>query len=122
MSTFTVETELVLVRCGGCGVSFGLEANYHAERKKDKKSWRCPNGCERHYGESEADRLRASLAKETARLDQMRAERDRHAAELARQKKRVGNGVCPCCQRSFTNLRRHMATKHPAFGKEGAAQ
>jgi hypothetical protein len=31
---------------------------------------------------------------------------------------RIGNGVCPCCNRSFTNLRRHMTTKHPEYPKE----
>lgn len=30
---------------------------------------------------------------------------------------RVGKGVCPCCKRSFTNLRRHMTTKHPDVAK-----
>jgi hypothetical protein len=27
--------------------------------------------------------------------------------------------VCPCCNRSFQNLRRHMATKHPEFNAPG---
>jgi hypothetical protein len=30
-------------------------------------------------------------------------------------KKRVANGVCPCCHRSFVALRRHIETKHPEF-------
>lgn len=28
---------------------------------------------------------------------------------------RVKNGVCPCCTRSFHNLREHMKTQHPDF-------
>jgi hypothetical protein len=25
--------------------------------------------------------------------------------------------VCPCCNRTFSNLQRHMAHKHPQFAK-----
>lgn len=28
-------------------------------------------------------------------------------------KKRVQGGACPCCNRHFVQLERHMATKHP---------
>jgi len=34
-----------------------------------------------------------------------------------RIKNRVANGVCPCCKRSFTDLRRHMETKHPKYAE-----
>jgi uncharacterized protein (UPF0212 family) len=30
---------------------------------------------------------------------------------------RVGHGVCPCCNRSFAQLRRHMAAKHPEYAE-----
>lgn len=33
-----------------------------------------------------------------------------------RTKNRVAKGVCPCCNRSFTNLAKHMAGQHPDFG------
>ena len=36
-------------------------------------------------------------------------------AEKKRIEKRVHNGVCPHCNRSFVNLKRHMTSKH----KEG---
>jgi len=36
-------------------------------------------------------------------------------AAAARLQKRVANGVCPCCTRSFANLRRHMETTHPEY-------
>ncbi|WP_165394478.1 helix-turn-helix domain-containing protein [Pseudoxanthomonas winnipegensis] len=32
-------------------------------------------------------------------------------------RQRVMNGVCPCCNRTFENLRRHMHDKHPEFGQ-----
>ena len=33
--------------------------------------------------------------------------------KIEKQLKRIHKGVCPCCNRSFTNLKRHMETKHP---------
>jgi len=33
--------------------------------------------------------------------------------ELKRVKRRINGGVCTCCNRTFTNLARHMKTKHP---------
>ena len=34
---------------------------------------------------------------------------------LTRTKKRVANGVCPCCNRTFQNLSRHMQGQHPGY-------
>jgi hypothetical protein len=33
-------------------------------------------------------------------------------------RKRIQSGVCPCCNRTFENLGRHMKSKHPAFDYE----
>lgn len=35
-----------------------------------------------------------------------------------RIKRRVSAGVCPCCNRTFQCLARHMATKHPDYQQE----
>lgn len=37
--------------------------------------------------------------------------------KLKAQTTRVKNGVCPCCNRSFQNLKRHMNTKHPNWSE-----
>lgn len=54
-----------------------------------------------------------------ARKDRAEAERRAGAAhaETARLKTRAAAGVCPCCNRSFENLRRHMADQHPEQAK-----
>lgn len=36
-------------------------------------------------------------------------------AQLTKTKKRVSNGVCPCCNRTFKQLARHMENKHPEY-------
>lgn len=28
---------------------------------------------------------------------------------------RIRNGVCPCCNRSFKDVHRHMKSQHPEF-------
>lgn len=37
------------------------------------------------------------------------------STRLRKVKDRVKNGVCPCCNRTFVNLQRHMHTKHPSY-------
>lgn len=49
---------------------------------------------------------------------------DGHAAargQVTRLKRRAANGVCPCCTRTFADLKRHMANQHPDFTLESDA-
>lgn len=56
---------------------------------------------------------RRKVAEEQAEHQKRRANGYKgHATKIT---KRAKAGVCPCCNRSFENLRRHMATKHPTF-------
>lgn len=43
---------------------------------------------------------------------------ERVKGEVTKLKKRIANGVCPCCKRSFCNLAAHMKTQHPEYTKE----
>lgn len=38
-----------------------------------------------------------------------------HKGHTTRLKNRIAAGVCPCCQRTFQNLARHMKCKHPKY-------
>jgi hypothetical protein len=76
--------------------------------------------------EGEAERLKQQLAQKD---DEIRQERERARARLERSERsaaayrgqvtrlrtRAKAGLCPCCNRSFQDLHRHMATKHPDF-------
>lgn len=122
--------------CITCFVKFGVPHGFTARRREDKKSFYCPNGHSMSYTESEADRLRLErdrLKQQTARLlDEAldaRAEADverRRAAaargQVTKLRKRAANGVCPCCNRTFVNLQRHMASKHANFAITEAIQ
>lgn len=112
--------------CAECGIEFAAPSSYVKNRREDHKSFFCPNGHSLSYkGKSEVDRLRELLASKERDIEWQRSCRERaekYASAMKGQvtkiKNRVGNGVCPCCNRSFTNLQRHMHTKHPDFKSE----
>lgn len=118
--------------CIKCGVRFGVPIGFTANRRKDKGSFYCPNGHSMAYTESEEDRLRRERDKlkqnEAWYESRLKEERDsREQAErrvsaargqITKLKKRASNGVCPCCNRTFSDLARHMHSKHPGFVTE----
>lgn len=129
MTTLTYFTELEATTCGECGILFAAPKAFWRDRRNDSRGWYCPNGHNRVFREMEADRLKRELATAQTQLDLLRQtnerkDRELHGAriqvskarnELQRTKARVANGVCPCCQRSFVNLQRHMKGQHPNF-------
>lgn len=120
---------LVVHECGKCGVLFGMTEDYVADRKKDMAVWYCPNGHQRVFREStaEKERRRAERAESEAAYFRDRMREEQQAAQHARNqvraekgaktrlKKRIAAGVCPCCKRHFTNLERHIKGQHPEF-------
>jgi len=125
--------QLWIETCCNCGTVFAMSDHVHttALNRREKFQFYCPNGHEQHYvsTESEADKLRRErdrLKQDRARLqDEVReaneradTERRRTAAakgQVTKLKRRAAAGICPCCNRSFTNLQRHMANQHPGF-------
>jgi hypothetical protein len=121
------EITLVEVHCGRCDLTFAVPDYWQRDRRATGESWWCPNGHERVYREPENARLKREL--EAARARATHAEDQRQAAERSaaahrgqatRLRKRVANGVCPCCNRSFQNLHRHMSTQHPDYTESEA--
>lgn len=99
-----------------------------------KKMFHCPYcGTRQGYGKSDLKKEIESLRLENKRLEgnvkwhqerrdqaiaeanHFRKSRDGMKGQLAKVKNRVKNGVCPCCNRSFSDLRRHMESKHPDY-------
>ncbi len=131
-ATETVSIQLVRKTCIYCFAAYGMNAEHDRQRRADHEPFWCP-ACGKPIvysnGNSDEDRLRRELAAETARLDQVKADRDYQKRErtkvekslsatrgvVTRIKNRVAAGVCPCCTRHFTNLERHMAGQHPEF-------
>ena len=111
--------------CINCGVPI-----YGPDNKKQyaianpgfSNSFFCINGHSQHYvGKSDAQKLKEAQEEVARQRDRAeREERQKRAArtELKNVKTRVSNGVCPCCNRSFENLGRHMKTKHADYLKQ----
>ena len=125
MSSLNILTIYTVIDCPACGVLFAITEELEERRRKDGKSFYCPNGHSMSYGNSDTEKLRKEREKNarlTARLDQEKAataalDRQRAAmkGQVTRIKKRVANGVCPCCNRTFKDLAAHMSTQHPDY-------
>ncbi len=131
---FTVTHKVGSTDCIKCGYMILITEGFERDRKRDHKSFYCTScGQSQHWpGKSDIEKLRDELTQEQRRSQWARdnAANERKAREdterrLAAQKgqntklrNRVSHGVCPCCNRSFENLRRHMASQHPDFGGE----
>lgn len=113
--------------CCNCGIQWAAPQDFVREKLNNGGTFYCPNGHPQHFAETNVAKLEKQLAQEKQRREwaEKNAETARKAEAIARgklkaQSERVKNGVCPCCNRSFQNLMRHMATKHPEFGSKDA--
>ncbi len=132
MASTIFGTNLCRETCCTCGMEFAMPADITQRRRDDHDWFYCPAGHQQHYmGETEASRLRRELAQvkrdaeaNSAYLNSRLAAEKASAhgaavrmglaqAKLRRAMKRVGAGVCPCCNRTFKQLAAHMKCKHP---------
>lgn len=125
--------KLTTINCGECGGTYALNTRYVNQKQTNGGYWNCPYcKCSWGYGDqSENARLKKELElerkrKEWAQKDAERAKEQRDAAQYreraqkaakTRIKNRIAKGVCPCCNRTFSDLSRHMSTKHPEYAK-----
>lgn len=117
-----------------CGLSFAVPEEWKKLRQEDHAWFYCPAGHKQHFGGETAQEKRIRELEE--REKSLRAENfwlqkdvgiEREARQqvqrklsatkgvLTRTKNRIAKGVCPCCNRTFAHLARHMATKHPEY-------
>lgn len=122
---------IVEVNCAECGGVFGMQNNFQKMRYEDGKTFYCPAGHTNYYAKRENE-LKA-LKQRNENLNKRLAwaeQSERHALEeaehikkekaaikgqLTKTRKRIANGVCPCCHRTFQNVASHMMTKHADF-------
>lgn len=107
------------------------DALHTAARASEKIMFYCAYGHEQHFGKGETeetilrrerDRLKQALAQrddEIANANRLLAQQgwniSKMKAEHAKTSRRLSRGVCPCCNRTFNQMARHMRTKHPEF-------
>lgn len=118
-----VNLRLETDECCICGVTWAWPAYMRRQALESSERWfYCPNGHKQHFSKSEIDRLREKLTEQTRIATEqaeraLKAERAKKltALKLRNLKKRAAAGVCPCCHRTFSQVARHMATKHPEY-------
>lgn len=116
------QTLLYATECWVCGIAFAWPEHLDDRARERGTTFYCPNGHAIRYGESEATKLRAELAREEGRIAQLKydlkhTEGQRRAEKAAKTKlkNRIAKGVCPCCNRHFANVQRHIENQHPGF-------
>jgi hypothetical protein len=124
-------TETLVVMTCWCGINHAVprDLQRYQQRQFDNgeriTSIFCPLGHQHQpAGLGRAGELSAQLDAERTRTRRLREEVDRerrsHSAtkgQITKLKRRVGKGVCPCCNRHFANVERHMATQHPDYSE-----
>lgn len=117
--TLTITEHLVTERCCSCGTLFALTDSLAALRRQDRQTFYCPNGHPQYFvGKTDKELLREAEATLKAARAKLQAETDQRKAaerELKRQRQRAKGGACPCCNRTFVQLARHIKTQHPGF-------
>ena len=126
LAAVELTVNLTRVSCGECGGVYAINSRYHEQKREQGGFWNCPYcRCGWGFGESDNDRLKKQLKNtqkqlEWAQQDVKNAENRERGQKAAktRIKNRIAKGVCPCCNRSFANLQKHMQTKHPDYANE----
>ena len=125
----TYDGQLQAEFCVDCGVPFGVDREYARERKRDHRTFYCPNGHGQHWPQkTDAEKERERREQTERELGYARHQRDSARTEAEFQRRSaaaekghrtrtlnlIKAGVCPICkQRNFTNVRRHMEMQHP---------
>lgn len=116
--------------CGACGIVYAMEVGFYARKLADKTSFWCPNGHGRAFtgksegqqlkeAEAQAEHLRNALTHTQDQLEATERSRTAYKGQVTKIKRRVGKGVCPCCNRYFRELGDHMTTEHPDYAESG---
>lgn len=131
---YTQYQSLFVHTCIECGCLFAIPDDLDSKLRENQKSFYCPNGHPQLYSKSKASILQEQLdtekrvrEQEAQRLKSLLFDREQELIQSAnnniqlnkvikkktRDLKRLTNGVCPCCNRSFENLANHMKKQHP---------
>jgi hypothetical protein len=144
LATISHEVKIEVFSCYKCGTAVALDENLYRRLQDDGDTFYCPLGHPQVFSQPRAKKIEEleKKLKETERLrraavesEQWWSQRANEIAadlkatsrqlsstrgQLTRAKKRHAAGICPCCNRQFIQLARHMESKHPEY-KAGEA-
>jgi len=123
MAIVTYTEQIVFERrcCANCGIVYAISEHYTNRLRESHATFYCPNGHAQHFPQdNEAEGLRKELKRKEQELSDIVGQKITIENELnavikksKRDLKRLTNGVCPCCNRTFSNLHNHMKKQHP---------
>lgn len=133
---FAATAKMITMECVSCHCLYAMSEEHRDACHEHGYTFYCPNGHSQSWGETDLDRMKkqrdeARAQRDTARSNdsyhqrvyeseksdhkRTKKQRDGYKGVVTRTKRRISNGVCPCCSRTFQNLVKHMATKHPEY-------
>jgi len=126
-------TEFAQIECCNCHVIFAMTDEMDQHYHTTKKLFYCPNGHGQHYTgvdreQQLKDRIKGMEARNSALRDQLDAtERSKSALKgvVTRKKNElesVKSGKCPCCNKYFKVLHKHMENRHPTYDPQSDAK
>ncbi len=132
LATITHDIILATETCCNCHIAFAMPQELQVKCKQDGTTFYCPNGHPQVYSKPEITKLQEQLNRANSDAQYWRQRQVDIAAEklhverqlrtrkgqITKIKNRIGKGVCPCCNRTFENVARHMESQHPEFIKE----
>lgn len=126
--------DFTVVVCAHCQSQFAVPEHVEQRWRENGNTFYCPYGRDHNqsYGNGEKEKLKKKLAQAKKQLEWAQTDIDNAHADnehlrntvraekgaKTKLKKRIANGVCPCCNRSFVNVKRHMDSQHPEYGNK----
>lgn len=108
---------MTTTRCYTCDIQFSFPSDWSERRRQDRNDFYCPMGHSQHWTSKTDKEIIAEKERELSAVRTALYKANDDKEKMARKLKRVKVGVCPECNRSFENLKRHMASKHVAHKK-----
>jgi hypothetical protein len=127
-AAYTYSTTLKVMDCGECAIPFAIPEDLYAARRKDGRSFYCPNGHYISWAENDLAKAQRALKWERDLRASITADRDQAQASLRATKgvvtklrKRTAAGECPFCGQHLRDLDRHVGRMHSAEAAETLA-
>ena len=122
-----ITTQMIAEYCCKCSMPFSISEDFYDRKVKDHTTFYCPYGHPQNYvGKTEEQKLkerlrRSELEREQAEgyVKELEKSRSAFKGQITKTKNRISKGLCPCCNRSFLNMKRHMEHQHPDYIGKG---
>lgn len=96
------------IQCCSCGTYFTMQNDLENLRRRDGKSFYCPNGHKQYWTPPPSGEEKKIMKLEREKRDWIRT-----CATLREEIRELEKEPCPVCDEKFTSVGHHMAKMHP---------